>query len=306
MLRLALTLHELGTNAAKYGALSVPGGIVHIAWRLEGQRLVLTWRETGGPAVTAPSRMGFGMTLIGAAGGGDAAAVSADWNPDGVVWTIRLTDGVTRLAPGPPPRHWSANPSSAHRRWRARASCWSRTIRWSHWTCAMSWRMPGPPSPASPAASPRRWRRPEQAHRLALLDGNLEGRPVDEVAALFRQPSVPFCFVGLWPREPAAGVRPRAADRKAVPPRHAAHDPDRASGARGARRRGIRTPSCPMRPDRRRSRAHRPGQGLRSDRLGGARTAVPGRIAVRLRRLAPGGRFRQDRALTFGKHAGCG
>ncbi|MDN5568987.1 MAG: response regulator, partial [Paracoccus sp. (in: a-proteobacteria)] len=97
MLRLALTLHELGTNAAKYGALSVPGGMVHLDWTLTDGQLELTWRETGGPKVVEPARNGFGTTLIAAAGGGDEAAANAQWHPDGVIWTIRLSDGVTPL-----------------------------------------------------------------------------------------------------------------------------------------------------------------------------------------------------------------
>ena len=63
---LALSLHELATNAAKYGALSAPGGTVDIAWRVEGDPpdLVFEWRERGGPPVTAPSRTGFGTRLL--------------------------------------------------------------------------------------------------------------------------------------------------------------------------------------------------------------------------------------------------
>jgi two-component sensor histidine kinase len=63
-LALAMALHELGTNAAKYGALSVDGGRVSIAWRQEGERLRLEWRERGGPSVEAPRRRGFGSRLI--------------------------------------------------------------------------------------------------------------------------------------------------------------------------------------------------------------------------------------------------
>ncbi|MCX7196537.1 MAG: GAF domain-containing protein, partial [Proteobacteria bacterium] len=63
----SLGIHELATNAAKYGALSVPGGSVHLDWR-EEQRdmrmLVLHWVERGGPAVREPSQRGFGLTLI--------------------------------------------------------------------------------------------------------------------------------------------------------------------------------------------------------------------------------------------------
>jgi two-component sensor histidine kinase/GAF domain-containing protein len=65
---LALALHELATNAAKYGALSVSGGQVHVTWSVadepEGRRLQLAWREQGGPAVEPPAKTGFGTRLI--------------------------------------------------------------------------------------------------------------------------------------------------------------------------------------------------------------------------------------------------
>jgi two-component sensor histidine kinase len=66
---MATVLHELVTNAAKYGALSVPSGRVSIGWRLPlngsaSERLVLTWRETGGPLVVPPSKAGYGMDVV--------------------------------------------------------------------------------------------------------------------------------------------------------------------------------------------------------------------------------------------------
>lgn len=67
-LSVSLVLHELATNAAKYGALSVPEGRVHLSWQLEhadeGERLRLHWEERGGPPVTAPQQTGFGTQLI--------------------------------------------------------------------------------------------------------------------------------------------------------------------------------------------------------------------------------------------------
>lgn len=67
-LGLALMLHELGTNAVKYGALSVPDGRVRVDWRVEqrddGRFALLEWRESGGPPVIAPKRKGFGSRLI--------------------------------------------------------------------------------------------------------------------------------------------------------------------------------------------------------------------------------------------------
>ena len=63
-LALSLALHELATNAAKYGALSSPDGRVELRWRMEAGMLHLTWCESGGPAVTPPTRRGFGSRLL--------------------------------------------------------------------------------------------------------------------------------------------------------------------------------------------------------------------------------------------------
>lgn len=62
---LALVIHELMTNSAKYGALSVPTGRVDVVWTRDGSDcLVIDWRESGGPPVKPPTRRGFGTTLI--------------------------------------------------------------------------------------------------------------------------------------------------------------------------------------------------------------------------------------------------
>jgi PAS domain S-box-containing protein len=88
-LALALALHELGTNAAKYGALSADGGRVDIAWTDRSGTLCLNWKEQGGPPVAAPARRGFGSRLIeqGLAGdlGGEARIA---FEPDGLRCTV--------------------------------------------------------------------------------------------------------------------------------------------------------------------------------------------------------------------------
>lgn len=61
---LSLLLHELATNAAKYGALSTPKGRVDLDWSVRAGTFRLRWRECGGPAVQAPAHMGFGSRLI--------------------------------------------------------------------------------------------------------------------------------------------------------------------------------------------------------------------------------------------------
>jgi two-component sensor histidine kinase len=66
IMSLCLVLHEMATNAAKYGALSTSGGELRLSWLLEddGRRLRLNWSEVGGPPVTAPAATGYGTTLI--------------------------------------------------------------------------------------------------------------------------------------------------------------------------------------------------------------------------------------------------
>ncbi|MBV8472987.1 MAG: response regulator, partial [Hyphomicrobiales bacterium] len=63
-LHTAMMLHELSTNAVKYGALSRPDGTVSIRWTVSGDSLCLDWRERGGPPIKAPVTRGFGSTLI--------------------------------------------------------------------------------------------------------------------------------------------------------------------------------------------------------------------------------------------------
>ena len=90
-LALTIILHEVCTNAVKYGALSVPAGRASLGWTLEacpggGRTLRIAWRERGGPPVAAPSRRGFGTRLLerGLAGR-DSAALA--YEPDGLVYT---------------------------------------------------------------------------------------------------------------------------------------------------------------------------------------------------------------------------
>ncbi|MBB3393778.1 MULTISPECIES: PAS domain S-box protein [unclassified Rhizobium] len=89
---ISLALHELATNALKYGALSTPEGRVSIEWsfeRNEHARLRLQWRETGGPTVTAPSRKGFGSRLIESLLAAELKGeVTIAYDPAGVVCVV--------------------------------------------------------------------------------------------------------------------------------------------------------------------------------------------------------------------------
>jgi len=91
---IGMALHELATNAGKYGALSCATGVIEIEWRLGrgeagAERLELTWTEHGGPAVSKPTRSGFGTTVIELIPRMELDAdVELDYTPQGVRWRL--------------------------------------------------------------------------------------------------------------------------------------------------------------------------------------------------------------------------
>jgi two-component system CheB/CheR fusion protein len=89
---LGLVLHELATNAAKYGAWSQGGGKVHLTWNVGERRgrpiVTINWREEGGPEAKAPGRGGFGSRLIESAI--PSARVRREFKPTGVECSIEV------------------------------------------------------------------------------------------------------------------------------------------------------------------------------------------------------------------------
>ena len=86
-----MTIHELATNAVKYGALSATNGRVRIAWAPTADaNLVLSWIETGGPPVTPPKRQGFGTRVIPNLIRQIRGQMRLDWRPDGLACEIIL------------------------------------------------------------------------------------------------------------------------------------------------------------------------------------------------------------------------
>jgi two-component sensor histidine kinase len=91
-LPLSLVIHELATNATKYGSLSQEAGHVSIAWEHKADMVRLIWQEMGGPHVTPPSKTGFGSVLIERAFPVTAAATRvADYRPDGLVFELAFS-----------------------------------------------------------------------------------------------------------------------------------------------------------------------------------------------------------------------
>jgi len=90
VLTLALAIHELATNAFKYGALSTPGGLVQVTVQDTGDRLALVWKEQGGPNVSSPDRQGFGTKLLSRAG----VTTGLEFESDGVRCSMGLRKAV--------------------------------------------------------------------------------------------------------------------------------------------------------------------------------------------------------------------
>jgi len=88
---IAITLHELATNAAKYGALSTADGQVRLEWsQTDDGRLRLRWMETGGPVAQEPTRKGLGSRIIEQMIVQQKGKVRFDWSNDGLVCEITL------------------------------------------------------------------------------------------------------------------------------------------------------------------------------------------------------------------------
>jgi PAS domain S-box-containing protein len=86
---IGLALHELATNAGKYGALSVDSGHVEVGWRADGDIFAMSWTERNGPPVSHPERRGFGSTVIESMAkrtvGGE---VQLEYGPSGLMWGL--------------------------------------------------------------------------------------------------------------------------------------------------------------------------------------------------------------------------
>jgi two-component sensor histidine kinase len=97
---IGLALHELATNAGKYGALSTDKGRVDICWGTDGDTLTMSWTEHEGPPVSAPKRRGFGTTVMETmAERGVDGKVDLDYAPSGLTWRLTCPT-ANALEPG--------------------------------------------------------------------------------------------------------------------------------------------------------------------------------------------------------------
>jgi PAS domain S-box-containing protein len=113
----ALALHELVTNSAKYGALSTLTGRLSVNWELEAGLLDLVWAETGGPAVEIPASRGFGTrSVIASIESQLGGKAEFDWRPEGLVCRLSVPLSSPQVASDPaPPREAVAEESGSRR-----------------------------------------------------------------------------------------------------------------------------------------------------------------------------------------------
>jgi PAS domain S-box-containing protein len=115
---LAMVMHELATNAAKYGALSAPAGRIVLAWRMtSADLLAIDWHEQSGPPVSEPEQRGFGTRFIeGSVGSELNGTAQLRFEPSGLRCTVELPAGTVLAdapSPRPLPRQETARPSAA-------------------------------------------------------------------------------------------------------------------------------------------------------------------------------------------------
>ena len=206
---LGMVLHELATNARKYGALSSTSGRLAVTWEVQtagSRKLLLQWKESGGPKVRAPETRGFGMTLIEQTVRVHGGEASMHFAEDGLTcridWPIleeaqegvssaTLRFGEASIVPAP------ASPSLRGKRIMIVEDEPLVAMDMQSMLSAAGCQVIGPAGTM------------DEAKRLlaaggcdaALVDVNLKGEPIDELLSVLRQEGVPFAFVtGYGPK----------------------------------------------------------------------------------------------------------
>jgi len=209
---LALVLHELATNARKHGALSVPYGRLSVTWQMRtngGCSLLLSWRESNGPKVSAPSAHGFGRTLIEQTVRAHGGEASIEYRTDGLTCEIKLplpeaarsagADAAASKTSGAP--SLLAAPSE-------RRTLHGKRILLIEDEPLVAMDVESTLTAAGckvvgQAATLERAKQliEESDCDAALVDVNLAGQPVDELATLLTRKNRPFAFVTGYGRE---------------------------------------------------------------------------------------------------------
>jgi CheY-like chemotaxis protein len=203
----ALILHELGTNSIKYGVLSAAKGWVTVSWTVVGDVLNLRWMERGGPMVSAPSRRGFGTTLIEQSAKSEGGNAERIIEPDGLTWKISLRllhfaapgeckdEHPTSIGKAIAPQEGAESAKNA-----APLAGLSFLVVEDELLIGLDLvdRLERLGADAVQSVSSKNVCLQvieTNSFDCALLDANLHGRPVDEIAAALTRRKVPFVFV---------------------------------------------------------------------------------------------------------------
>jgi CheY-like chemotaxis protein len=206
---LALVLHELATNARKYGALSVPTGRLSVTWQVDvrsGRELHIKWIEHGVHKLTAPRSQGFGTTVIERSLEANGGAASIRYGGDGISCNIRLPlpEEVRFVA-------WDGSTAQEKR------ELWLRQPPVNDGRGKRILVVEDEPLVAmdievelksagfvvvGPALHYQSASRliDEEEYDVALLDANLNGHSVEELASALTQKNIPFAFVSGYGR----------------------------------------------------------------------------------------------------------
>ena len=200
----ALALHELATNAAKYGALSTETGTLGVTWRAEGDALVLDWTETGGPPAAEPARLGFGLTIVRSSIEAQfRGGVSYEWRREGLRCTLSIPAAqiaappAAAEAPAPAPADNGTRRSLADMRLLVVEDELLVSMLIEEILGELGATVAGPYGRLADGLAAAKAERFDGA----ILDLNLAGESADPLADLLLARGVPFVFITGYQRE---------------------------------------------------------------------------------------------------------
>jgi PAS domain S-box-containing protein len=204
---LALALHELSTNAAKYGALSRPGGRIEVKWDEDKGFLTLVWTERGGPPASRPGAPGFGLKVIGRSVDAQLGGrVDFKWRKEGL--TCTLTVPLTESAEAQETEPALSTPTDGASGQRATVMVVEDealvAIMMADLLVGLGYGVVGPIASVAQSLRPAE----EAEIDAALLDVTLGHERIYPVAEILTRRGVPYAFLTGYGRE---GIDPRFA-----------------------------------------------------------------------------------------------